>query len=140
MDVGGSMDSFTHLCERLFSAVHAANHFKKFEHRFFHNCVYERLYSDMQTLRGEQTTDVLKKLDHTWSAIIVGDAWMAPSELTSRGGAISFGQDNAVPGLDWLRRIRERIPNSIWLNPEPRAPAGTSGPYAWCGACFRCTS
>ncbi len=81
MDVGGSMDSFTHLCERLFSAAHAANHFKQFEHRFFHNCVYERLYSDMQTLRGEQTTDVLKKLDHTWSAIIVGDAWMAPSEL-----------------------------------------------------------
>ena len=52
MDVGGSMDPYTHLCERLFSAAHAANHFKKFEYRFFHNCVYERLYTDMQHYEG----------------------------------------------------------------------------------------
>jgi uncharacterized protein with von Willebrand factor type A (vWA) domain len=121
MDVGGSMDPYTHLCERLFSAAHAANHFKKFEYRFFHNCVYKRLYTDMQTLQGELTTDLLKKLDQTWSAIFVGDAWMAPTELTLRGGAIDFNHHNVVTGLDWLTRIRQRVPNSIWLNPEPRA-------------------
>ena len=87
MDVGGSMDPYTQLCERLFSAAHAANHFKKFEHRFFHNCVYERLYTDMQTWKGEPTTEVLKNLDHTWSVVFVGDAWMAPRELTHLGGA-----------------------------------------------------
>ncbi|HEX5445050.1 MAG TPA: VWA domain-containing protein [Pirellulales bacterium] len=120
MDVGGSMDPYTHLCERLFSAAHAANHFKQFEHRFFHNCVYERLYTDMQQLRGEPTREVLKRLDHTWSAVFVGDAWMAPSELTQVGGAISFSHRNSITGLDWLERIRQRVPNSIWLNPEPR--------------------
>ena len=120
MDVGGSMDPYTHLCERLFSAAHAANHFKKFEYRFFHNCVYRRLYTDMQTFKGEPTSEVLKKLDHTWSAIFVGDAWMAPTELTHRGGAIEFDHHNSTTGLEWLRRIRQRVPNSIWLNPEPR--------------------
>jgi uncharacterized protein with von Willebrand factor type A (vWA) domain len=121
MDVGGSMDPYMHLCERLFSAAHAANHFKKFEYRFFHNCVYNSLYTDMQTLQGEPTSDVLKNLDQTWSAVFVGDAWMAPSELTHRGGAISFDHRNATTGLQWLKRIRQRVPNSVWLNPEPRA-------------------
>ncbi|MGD9720005.1 MAG: VWA domain-containing protein [Pirellulales bacterium] len=120
MDVGGSMDPYTHLCERLFSAAHAANHFRKFEYRFFHNCVYKRLYTDMQTMRGEPTHEVLKKLDHTWSAVFVGDAWMAPTELTHSGGAIDFDHRNAIAGLEWLRRIRQRVPNSIWLNPESR--------------------
>jgi uncharacterized protein with von Willebrand factor type A (vWA) domain len=120
MDVGGSMDPYTHLCERLFSAAHAANHFKKFEYRFFHNCVYRRLYTDIQAWKGEPTDDVLKKLDHTWSAVFVGDAWMAPTELTQSGGAIDFDHRNAIAGLEWLQRIRQRVPNSIWLNPEPR--------------------
>ena len=120
MDVGGSMDPYTHLCERLFSAAHAANHFKKFEYRFFHNCIYKRLYIDMQTMKGELTGEALKRLDHTWSAIFVGDAWMAPSELTQGGGAIDFGHHNRVTGLEWLNRIRQRVPNSLWLNPEPR--------------------
>lgn len=119
MDVGGSMDPYTQLCERLFSAAHAANHFRKFEHRFFHNCVYGRLYTDMHHLRGGPTNELLKNLDHTWSAVFVGDAWMAPTELTHRGGALGFDHRNTVSGLEWLRRIRQRVPNSVWLNPEP---------------------
>jgi hypothetical protein len=120
MDVGGSMDPHTLLCERLFSAAHAANHFKKFEHRFFHNCVYERLYTDIARWRGEPTSQVLKNLDHTWSVVFVGDAWMSPYELTHSGGAIDYGYKNNDTGLTWLRRIRERCPSSVWLNPEPR--------------------
>ena len=45
---------------------------------------------------------------------------MAPTELTYSGGAIGFDDRNAVAGLQWLERIRQRVPNSIWLNPEPR--------------------
>ncbi len=119
MDVGGSMDPHTHLCERLFSAAHAANHFKKFEHRFFHNCVYQRIYTDMQTLEGKPTSELLKTLDQTWSVVFVGDAWMAPSELTHNWGGIDFGRRDATAGLTWLERIRQRVPNSVWLNPEP---------------------
>jgi len=120
MDVGGSMDPYTHLCERLFSAAHAANHFKKFEYRFFHNCVYERLYTDMYYMKGELTSEALKQLDQTWSCIFVGDAWMAPTELTHVGGAIDYSYRNVTTGLKWLERIRQRVPNSVWLNPESR--------------------
>lgn len=120
IDVGGSMDPHTLLCERLFSAAHKANHFKKFEFKFFHNCVYENLYTDISRWKGEGTSRVLKRLDHTWSVCLVGDAWMSPYELTHTGGAIDYYHSNQVTGLDWLRKFRDRCPNSIWLNPEPR--------------------
>lgn len=120
MDVGGSMDPHTLLCERLFSAAHAANHFKKFEHKFFHNCVYEKLYTDIARWKGELTSEVLKNLDETWSVVFVGDAWMSPYELTHSGGAIDYYHSNVDSGLTWLRRFRQRCPNSIWLNPEPQ--------------------
>lgn len=120
IDVGGSMDPHAELCERLFSAAHAAHHFRHFESRYFHNCPYDRLYTDMQQRRGEASTEVLKRLDHTWTLLFVGDAWMSPFELTHAGGAIDFSFTNRDPGLLWLQRFRERCPRSVWLNPEPR--------------------
>lgn len=120
IDVGGSMDPHTMLCERLFSAAHAANHFKKFESRYFHNCPYGKLYTDISRWHGEATADVLKNLDHTWSVVFVGDAWMNPYELTRPGGALDYYHHNNDTGLCWLQRFRERCPNSIWLNPEPQ--------------------
>ncbi len=56
MDVGGSMDPHAQLCERLFSAANKSQHFKRFEYRFFHNCVYERLYRDISQWRGNPTS------------------------------------------------------------------------------------
>lgn len=120
MDVGGSMDPFTALCERLFSAAHAANHFKQFRYYFFHNCIYGELYADMIRLRGEPTAEVLKKLDKTWALILVGDAYMHPFELSERGGALDYSYHNHKPGISWLRTVRDKVPNSVWLNPEPR--------------------
>ncbi|MEM7482143.1 MAG: VWA domain-containing protein [Acidobacteriota bacterium] len=119
MDVGGSMDPHTELCERLFSAAHSAQHFKRFEVRFFHNCVYEKLYTDMAHGRGERTADRLRELDEHWSVVFVGDAWMAPWELTRVGGALDYYHHNEDSGLTWLQRIRRRCPDSVWLNPEP---------------------
>lgn len=120
MDVGGSMDPHTELCERLFSAAHATSHFKSFKTFFFHNCPYDRLYDDMSQWRGPKTEDVFREVDRTWSLIFVGDAWMAPYELTHSGGAIYFGHHNRRSGLEWLLEFRQRIPNSVWLNPEPQ--------------------
>jgi len=119
IDVGGSMDPHARLCERLFSAADKARHFKRFEYRFFHNCVYERLYTDIAQWRGAPTTELLREIDSTWSAILVGDAWMSPYELTSPGGAIDYAHRNEESGLAWLSRLRQRCPQSVWLNPEP---------------------
>lgn len=120
MDVGGSMDPHSMLCERLFSAAHAASHFKAFESRMFHNCPYEYLFTDIYYRKGEATHEVLKRIDDSWSVVFVGDAWMSPYELTHVGGAIDLFHNNRDTGIDWLRRFREKCPGSVWLNPEPK--------------------
>ncbi len=120
MDVGGSMDPFTELCEQLFSAAHAASHFRRFKHYFFHNCPYSRLYSDMIRLKGKPTEEVLQEVDETWRIVFVGDAYMHPYELLERGGAIDYTQNNPEAGIHWLRQFRDKVPRSVWLNPEPK--------------------
>ena len=44
---------------------------------------------------------------------------MSPYELTHSGGSIYYGHHNATPGIDWLKRIKQKCPKSVWLNPEP---------------------
>lgn len=117
LDVGGSMTPFTRLSERLFTAAHKATHFKAFRHFYFHNCVYEKLYTDMEQRQGTPTTKVLADLDPTWTCMLVGDASMHPAELTHAGGAIDYWHRNAEPGLVWFHRIKQRLPRSVWLNP-----------------------
>ncbi len=63
---------------------------------------------------------MLKRVERTWSVIFAGDAWMSPYERTHAGGAIDLCHHNVTSGLTWLQRFRDRCPNSIWLNPEPR--------------------
>jgi uncharacterized protein len=118
MDIGGSMDPYAEICEQLFSAAHQAHHFRAFECHFFHNCVYEHLFTRQTSTGYCRTRDVLKSIDPTWNVMLVGDAWMAPYELTQVGGAISYRQHNARSGLQWLDDIRQRCPKSVWLNPE----------------------
>jgi uncharacterized protein with von Willebrand factor type A (vWA) domain len=119
MDVGGSMTPYTHLCERLFSAAHAANHFKAFRYYYFHNCPYERLFTDISFGKTEDTKHLLEQLDREWYCMIVGDAAMAPYELTAIGGSVDYFHHNPEPGISWLQRIAERFPRSAWLNPDP---------------------
>lgn len=120
-DVGGSMNPYTRLTSRLFSAAHQASHFKNFESYYFHNCPYETLYTDMERQEGKPTEEVFRNLDQTWRCIVVGDAAMAPSELTSAGGAIDYWHYNATAGIDYLRKLKETIPRTVWLNPDKPA-------------------
>ncbi len=52
--------------------------------------------------------------------IFVGDARMAYSELFDRYGCIDYYYSNDKPGIEWLRRIKEHFPYSVWLNPTPK--------------------
>ncbi len=123
MDVGGSMTVHSRLCDQLFSAAHSLNHFKEFRSYAFHNCPYDDLYDSHHPSESIATLDVLKEVDSSWHLLIVGDAMMNPYELTAPGGAINYYQHNAEAGIVWLQRLRERLPRSAWLNPEP--------PQAW---------
>ncbi|MCF2141024.1 MAG: VWA domain-containing protein [Candidatus Lokiarchaeota archaeon] len=124
MDVGGSMTPFTELVEQLFSAANKANHFKNFKYFYFHNCLYECVYKDAELWDGQKVPlDLLfKKFDSDYRVFIVGDAAMAPYELTMRYGAIDYYQQNETPGIVWLKKFKKHFPHSVWLNPEVPGP------------------
>jgi uncharacterized protein len=118
MDAGGTMAPHTELVSRLFSA--AKDIVKDLRFYYFHNCVYQELYTDIWQLKSVATRKVLDQTSRNYKVIIVGDAYMAPSELLSRNGAIDFWYRNDRPGIEWLIDIRKRFKKVIWLNPEPQ--------------------
>ncbi len=122
LDVGGSMDPHVRLCERLFSAARAE--FKHLEYFYFHNCVYERLWRSNARRHAERfsTWDVLRKYGRDWKLIFVGDASMAPYEITHVGGSVEHRNEEA--GATWLRRLVDTYPSTAWLNPERPADWG----------------
>lgn len=119
MDAGGSMLPYTHVVERLFSAAHQATHFQDFQYYYFHNCIYEHLYTDIRMNKKVATRAILQTLDADYKVICVGDAYMAPEELLDPGGALYYYYHNYTPGIEWLRRIQTYFQACIWLNPLP---------------------
>jgi uncharacterized protein with von Willebrand factor type A (vWA) domain len=117
MDAGGTMAPHTELVSRLFSA--AKDIVKDLKFYYFHNCIYQELYSDIGQMQAVSTRKVLDMTSRNYKVILVGDAYMAPSELLSPNGAIDYWYRNDRPGIEWLTDIRNRFPKVIWLNPEP---------------------
>ncbi len=118
MDVGGSMTPYSEMVEQLFSA--AAAQISRFRHFYFHNCIYQDLRNDMEGGSTIPTLDFLKAAESDYKVIIVGDAEMAPSELTWVNGAVDYWYHNDTPGIVWLERLRAAFPDIIWLNPLRR--------------------
>lgn len=119
MDVGGSMEPYALLCSQFFSAAHSSSHFKDFQFYFFHNCVYDNLYQDVERMEGVSTEYLLHELEPDYRLIMVGDARMAPWELLQRHGAIYYYERNETPGIVWLKRIADHFNHRVWLNPTP---------------------
>ncbi len=119
MDAGGTMAPHAELVSRLFSA--AKDIVKDLRFYYFHNCVYQELYTDIWQMKAVSTRKVLDQIGRNYKVILVGDAYMAPSELLSPNGAIDYWYRNDRPGIEWLIDIRKRFRKVIWLNPEPRA-------------------
>jgi uncharacterized protein with von Willebrand factor type A (vWA) domain len=117
MDVGGSMEPFARRVETLFSAASRLDHWKQFNAYEFHNCPYEKVYSSISRKEGVTTRDLIRDLPEDTSLIIVGDASMAPTELTARYGAIDYWHRNEMPGIEWLKVLRSHFKRSVWLNP-----------------------
>lgn len=118
MDAGGSMEPFALLCSRLFSAAHSSNHFKDFRYYYFHNCIYDYLYQDMERREAISTDYLLRTLEPDYKLLFVGDASMDLTELMNRYGAINYYERNEIPGLVWLKRIAEHFTHCVWLNPD----------------------
>jgi len=117
MDAGGTMTPHTELVSRLFSA--AKDIVKDLKFYYFHNCIYQELYTDIGQMTAVSTRKMLDQTSRDYKVILVGDAYMAPSELMSPNGAIDYWYRNDRPGIEWLMDIRRRFRKVIWLNPEP---------------------
>lgn len=116
-DIGGSMDMHIRACEELFSA--ARTEFKHMESFYFHNCLYEFVWQHNSRRYDQRisTWDILHTYGQDYKVIFVGDASMAPYEVTHIGGSVEHNNDEA--GATWLQRVSRRFPHVVWLNPTP---------------------
>jgi uncharacterized protein with von Willebrand factor type A (vWA) domain len=128
MDVGGTMDPYYEPVSRLLSALHEERGLRDFKAFNFHNCVYERVFETGRLMRSESmlTADLLRMYGERWKLMIVGDAAMHPSELTSARGNINPRMESNTTGLAWLNRLQRHFNRSIWMNPDPPASWATS--------------
>ena len=119
LDVGGSMDPHVKVVEELFSA--ARTEFKHLKSYYFHNCLYEGVWTDNRRRWDEVTPtwEVLNTFGPDYKCIFVGDAAMSPYEVAAPGGANEHW--NAEAGQTWLMRARDTWPSNIWLNPVPES-------------------
>jgi uncharacterized protein with von Willebrand factor type A (vWA) domain len=125
MDVGGSMDPYAITMSQLFSAAKRATHFKELRTYYFHNCVYGKLWKTETFLEPVSVRDLVFECPSTYKLVIVGDALMAPYELLGASGYA--GDDGRIPGIDWLRMLRDHFHRAVWLNPEDwRSYKGTT--------------
>ena len=117
-DVGGSMDPHVKTCEELFSA--ARSEFKHLKYYYFHNFLYESVWTKSHRRHAETTPifEVMNKYSKDYKVIFVGDATMAPYEITHTGGSIEHYNEEA--GAIWMRRMSESFDNMVWINPTPK--------------------
>ena len=59
--------------------------------------------------------DIINKFSSDYKVIVVGDATMAPYEITNAGGSIEHW--NEEPGHTWIKRLSDHFENMAWLNP-----------------------
>src|SRR3954467_10646575 len=118
LDVGGSMDWHVEKAEELFSA--ARLEFKRFEHFYFHNCLYERVWKENRRRHTETTPtlDVIRTYPSDYRLVFVGDAAMSPYEILMPGGSVEHW--NEEPGQVWVERLTGHFHRAVWLNPVPQ--------------------
>jgi len=117
-DIGGSMDAHIQVCEELFSAC--KTEFKHLEYYYFHNYVYESVWKNNQRRISERTAthELLNTYGQDYKVIFVGDASMAPYEVTHIGGSVEHW--NEEPGYVWMQRFLDKFDKLVWLNPYPQ--------------------
>src|SRR3954453_21410951 len=117
LDVGGSMDWHVEKAEELFSA--ARLEFKRFEHFYFHNCLYERVWKENRRRHAEitPTLDVIRTYPSDYRVVFVGDASMSPYEILVPGGSVEHW--NEEPGQVWLERLLGHFHKAVWFKPGP---------------------
>ena len=111
------------LVTQLFSAAKELKGFKSFSAYHFHNAPYGHFYRDYATRERVSIPDLLGEISTHHRLVWVGDASMAPWELFGRTHSDAWGSSankgRGLSGIEWVKRIQQQCPASIWLNPDP---------------------
>jgi len=119
IDNGGwSMDPYIPVVQTIFDYARAQ--FKDLKTYFFHNTIYDTLWSDPARYRKPKKIDDFVRLDPDTRLILVGDASMAPYELMATDGSIHIEERSGKPSIERLKFLAENFPYCVWLNPAPR--------------------
>ena len=118
LDIGGSMDAHVRVCEELFSATRTE--LKHMESYYFHNFIYESVWKDNLRRTSERipTWELFNRYHRDYKVVWVGDATMAPYEITHAGGSVEHW--NEEPGVAWMERFLDRYDRMVWINPTPQ--------------------
>jgi uncharacterized protein with von Willebrand factor type A (vWA) domain len=68
---------------------------------------------------------VINTYPSDYKVIFVGDATMAPYEVSYPGGSIEHWNEEA--GSTWFQRLTEHFSKVVWLNPLPEDYWGQGG-------------
>ncbi len=105
IDNGGySMDPFVATIQELFKKM-KTRFAHDLETYYFHNTIYDHVYSDSRRYKPVSIEKVLSK-NKDYRVFIIGDASMAPYELNS-------------VSLRTYKKLKKKFKKTVWLNPEP---------------------
>ncbi|MDI6795850.1 MAG: hypothetical protein QMD09_02845, partial [Desulfatibacillaceae bacterium] len=106
IDNGGwSMDPYIPVVQTLFDYAKAA--FKDIKTYFFHNTIYENLWEDPGRRHKPVKVREMVRFDPETRLIIVGDASMAPYELSATDGSIYIDERSGKASIEQLRFLAE---------------------------------
>ncbi len=116
IDNGGwSMEPYIEVVQTLFH--YASSQFKDLKIYFFHNTIYSLVWADPQRYYKPQDVDDFVRWDPETRIIIVGDANMAPYELSHPNGAIYIDAKPGGASIERLKFIAKTFRHCAWLNP-----------------------
>ncbi len=105
IDNGGySMDPYVRVIRTLFRKM-KTRFAHDLETYYFHNTIYDRVFSDAYRSKPVFLEKLLKK-NPDYRVFIIGDASMAPYELNSYS-------------VQTYRELNKKFKRTVWLNPEP---------------------
>ncbi|MGD9201257.1 MAG: hypothetical protein PVI26_06825 [Chitinispirillia bacterium] len=118
IDNGGwSMDPYVPIVQTIFDYSRAQ--FKDLQTFFFHNTIYNTLWSDYTRYKKPHKIDEFFCFDPETRFIVVGDASMSPFELVNTDGSLYVQERSGGSSIECLRSIVKAFPHSVWLNPVP---------------------
>lgn len=126
IDNGGwSMDPYVEIVQTLFN--YARSQFKDLKIYYFHNTIYNRVWSDPQRHLRAEAIGEFSRRDPETRLIIVGDAAMAPYELMGANGSLYVGERDSRSSEERLKFLARLFRHTAWLNPQ----AEVDWHYTW---------